>query len=37
MAYLIPHVDNSAHVGGLIGGMALSFVLPLTRRVSEVH
>jgi rhomboid protease GluP len=27
------NVDNSAHVGGLLGGMALSFLLPLTRRV----
>jgi membrane associated rhomboid family serine protease len=25
------HVDNSAHLGGLIGGAALSFVFPLTR------
>jgi len=25
------HVDNSAHLCGLIGGAALSFVFPLTR------
>ncbi len=36
MSYLIPHVDNSAHLGGLAGGMTLSFILPLTRRVSRV-
>jgi membrane associated rhomboid family serine protease len=29
-AALTPYVDNSAHVGGLIGGMALSFAFPLT-------
>lgn len=32
---LTPNVDNSAHIGGLLGGMALSFVFPLTRRASE--
>jgi membrane associated rhomboid family serine protease len=26
-----PHVDNSAHLGGLVGGAALSFLFPLTR------
>lgn len=30
-AYLTPHVDNSAHVGGLIGGVSMSFLFPLTR------
>jgi membrane associated rhomboid family serine protease len=31
LAGLTPYVDNSAHVGGLLGGMALSFAFPLTR------
>lgn len=35
IARLTPNVDNSAHIGGLIGGMILSFVFPLTRRVRE--
>ncbi len=30
-AYLTPHVDNSAHLGGIVGGAILSFVFPLTR------
>jgi membrane associated rhomboid family serine protease len=33
-AYITPYVDNSAHLGGLVGGMVLSFLLPLTRRVT---
>lgn len=28
-----PNIDNAAHIGGLLGGMALSFVFPLTRRL----
>jgi membrane associated rhomboid family serine protease len=32
---LTPNVDNSAHIGGLLGGMALSFLLPVARRVPE--
>ncbi len=32
-AYLTPYVDNAAHVGGLLGGMLLSFLFPLTREV----
>jgi membrane associated rhomboid family serine protease len=32
-AYLTPYVDNAAHVGGLIGGMVLSFLFPLTKDV----
>lgn len=32
-AYLTPYVDNAAHVGGLLGGMLLSFIFPLTRSV----
>lgn len=28
-------VDNWAHLGGLVGGMGLSFVLPLTKRLRE--
>lgn len=31
ISFLTPHVDNSAHIGGLAGGMLLSFLLPLTR------
>jgi rhomboid protease GluP len=34
-AYLTPHVDNAAHVGGLAGGILLSFVFPLPRRIPE--
>lgn len=30
-AYLTPHVDNSAHLGGIVGGAILSFVFPLTK------
>jgi len=30
-AFLTPHVDNSAHLGGILGGAVLSFVFPLTR------
>jgi rhomboid protease GluP len=32
LAAVTPYVDNSAHLGGLIGGMALSFAFPLTKR-----
>lgn len=32
-AFLTPHVDNTAHIGGLLGGMALSFLFPLTRQL----
>lgn len=35
-AYLTPYVDNAAHVGGLLGGMLLSFLFPLTRE-TQVH
>lgn len=34
-AYLTPHIDNAAHVGGLCGGILLSFVFPLPRRIPE--
>jgi membrane associated rhomboid family serine protease len=34
-AYLTPHIDNAAHVGGLLGGVLLSFVFPLPRRIPE--
>lgn len=30
-AFLTPHVDKSAHLGGIVGGAILSFVFPLTR------
>src|SRR5206468_10455577 len=30
-----PNIDNAAHIGGLAGGMALSFVFPLARRIPE--
>lgn len=33
LAAATPYVDNSAHLGGLLGGMALSFAFPLTKRV----
>jgi rhomboid protease GluP len=31
LGYTTPYIDNSAHLGGLVGGMALSFVFPVTR------
>ncbi|HZU13116.1 MAG TPA: rhomboid family intramembrane serine protease [Chloroflexota bacterium] len=31
LAYLTPYVDNAAHIGGLLGGMLLSFAFPLTK------
>ncbi len=34
-AYLTPHIDNAAHVGGLCGGILLSFVFPLPRQIPE--
>jgi membrane associated rhomboid family serine protease len=30
---LAPNVDNSAHIGGLLGGMFLSFIFPVTGAV----
>lgn len=30
-----PNIDNAAHIGGLLGGMALSFVFPLVRRLPD--
>ncbi|MGH2447833.1 MAG: rhomboid family intramembrane serine protease [Chloroflexota bacterium] len=36
LSYLTPHVDNSAHIGGLLGGIALSFLFPLYRRTRGV-
>jgi len=34
-SYITPHVANSAHIGGLIGGSLLSFVFPLARELTE--
>jgi membrane associated rhomboid family serine protease len=34
-AYITPHIDNAAHVGGLCGGILLSFIFPLPRRIPE--
>ncbi|GAC1444004.1 MAG: hypothetical protein NVSMB52_02870 [Chloroflexota bacterium] len=34
ISFFTPFVDNAAHVGGLLGGMALSFVFPLVRNVA---
>jgi membrane associated rhomboid family serine protease len=31
LAAVTPYVDNSAHLGGLLGGMALSFAFPLVK------
>jgi membrane associated rhomboid family serine protease len=30
-----PNIDNAAHIGGLAGGMALSFVFPLVRSLPD--
>jgi membrane associated rhomboid family serine protease len=32
LGYTTPYIDNSAHLGGLVGGMLLSFVFPVSRR-----
>lgn len=32
-SFLTPYVDNSAHIGGLIAGAALSFVFPLVKQM----
>lgn len=37
VAYATPHVDNSAHIGGLIGGALLSFLLPVTRSARDLR
>ncbi len=31
-SFLTPNVDNRAHIGGLLGGMALSFIFPVVKR-----
>jgi membrane associated rhomboid family serine protease len=31
-SFVTPFVDNGAHVGGLLGGMALSFLFPVARQ-----
>lgn len=33
LSFITPYVDNGAHIGGLLGGMALSFVFPLPRHL----
>jgi membrane associated rhomboid family serine protease len=34
-SFLTPYVDNSAHIGGLVGGAALSFLFPLVKSFPE--
>jgi membrane associated rhomboid family serine protease len=36
ISFVTPYVDNSAHLGGLIGGIVLSFVFPLVREPTQV-
>jgi rhomboid protease GluP len=36
LAAVTPYVDNSAHIGGLIGGLGLSFVFPLVKTARAV-
>jgi rhomboid protease GluP len=36
ISFVTPYVDNSAHIGGLLGGIALSFVFPLVREPTQV-
>lgn len=36
LAAVTPYVDNSAHLGGLLGGMALSFAFPLAKTAPAV-
>jgi membrane associated rhomboid family serine protease len=36
-AAITQYVDNSAHIGGLIGGMALSLLFPLTKKLPETR
>jgi membrane associated rhomboid family serine protease len=36
VAFVTPHVDNSAHIGGLLGGAALSFLFPVAKTAQEV-
>jgi rhomboid protease GluP len=33
--FLAAYIDNSAHVGGLLGGIVLSFVFPLSRELPD--
>lgn len=36
ISFVTPYVDNSAHIGGLVGGIVLSFLLPLVREAAQV-
>jgi rhomboid protease GluP len=36
ISFVTPYIDNSAHIGGLLGGIALSFVFPLVREPTQV-
>ncbi len=35
-SFLTPYVDNSAHIGGLLGGIGLSFLFPIVKRAPTV-
>jgi rhomboid protease GluP len=37
IGYMIPAVDNSAHIAGLLGGAALAAILPYQRPGEETH
>jgi rhomboid protease GluP len=36
ISFVTPYIDNSAHIGGLLGGIALSFLFPLVREPTQV-
>jgi rhomboid protease GluP len=35
LGYTTPYIDNSAHLGGLVGGALLSFVFPVSRQIAS--